>query len=72
VPKVSKHVNAALLYFSGLRILVLIDHVLVDRKIHQATYLVVGIGGTERCHVLARVAVHEQFVTHKIEHCPRL
>ena len=36
VPQVGQHVHAAPLDLGGLRVLVLVDHVLVDRQLHQA------------------------------------
>ena len=35
VPQVGQHVHAAPLDLGGLRVLVLVDHVLVDRQVHQ-------------------------------------
>ena len=35
VPQVGEHVHAAPLDLRGLRVLVLVDHVLVDRQVHQ-------------------------------------
>lgn len=62
VPQVGEDVDAAGLDFRGLRVLVLVDHVLVEALVHQAVDAVVGPSGAEGGEVLGRVAVEEQLV----------
>ena len=67
VPQVGEHVDAARLELGRLRILVLVDHVLVDGEIHDLVDLGLLPGLAERRQVLARVAVQEKFVLHDLE-----
>lgn len=62
VPQVGQDVDAAGLDLGGLRVLVLVDHVLVEADVHQAVYALVRPGGAEGGQVLRRVAVQEQLV----------
>lgn len=62
VPQVGEDVDAARLDLGGLRVLVLVDHVLVDALAHQTAGAVVRPGGAEGGQVLGRVAVEQQFV----------
>ena len=62
VPQVGEHVHAAPLDLGGLRVLVLVDHVLVDRQVHQPVDLRLLPRLAERGQVLAGVAVEHQLV----------
>ena len=71
VPQVGQHVHAAPLDLSGLRVLVLVDHVLVDRQRHQGKKLGLRPRLAERGQVLAGVAIEHQLVRHHLERVPR-
>ena len=58
--------NAARLYFRSLRILVLVDHVLVDAFIHQLPHFGLDPGLTECGKVLPRVSVEQQLIVHQL------
>jgi hypothetical protein len=62
VPEIGEHMHAAGLDFGGLRVLVLVDHVLVHALIHQLMDFGLGPGLTEGRQVLPRVAVEHQLV----------
>ncbi len=62
VPQVGEDVHAARLDLRRLRILVLVDHVLVDALVHQLTDLGRDPGRAEGREVLPRVAVEQQLV----------
>ena len=62
VPQVGEDVEASLLDRRGLRVLVLVDHVLVERLHVELRRLRLHPRGDERREVLARVAVEEQLV----------
>ena len=62
VPQIGQHVDAAGLDFGGLRILVLVDHVLVHALVHQSVDFGLGPGLAEGRQVLTGVAVEHQFV----------
>ena len=62
VPEVGEDVDAARLEGRGLRILVLVDHVLVEALGHQALGLGLHPRRHERGHVQTRVAVEHQLV----------
>ncbi len=66
VPQVGQDVDAAGLDLGGLRVLVLVDHVLVEALVHQPVYAVVGPGGAEGGQVLGRVAVEEELVAEQL------
>ena len=67
VPEVAEDVDAAHLELRGLRVLVLVDHVLVEALRHQLLGLRLHPGGHERGDVQARVAVeHELVVDHLV------
>jgi hypothetical protein len=55
-------VHAPPLDLGGLRVLILVDHVLAGRKRHQAHHLRLHPGLAERGQVLARVAIEHQLV----------
>ena len=57
VPQVGEHPHAARLDLGGLRVLVLVDHVLVERRRVEAVGLLVHPRGDERREVEAGVAV---------------
>ena len=57
--------DAAFLYFGGLRIFVLVDHVLVDRVRHQLLDLILNPGRAEGREILARIPVQQKFVPDK-------
>jgi hypothetical protein len=67
MPEVGQHVDAAPLDLRGLRILVLVNHVLVDRQRHQGEKLRLGPRLAERGQVLAGVAIEHQLVRHDLE-----
>ena len=62
VPQVGEHVHAPPLDLRRLRVLVLVDHVLVDRQVHQPVHLGLLPRLAERRQVLAGVAVEHQLV----------
>ena len=62
VPEVGEHVHATPLDLRRLRILVLVDHVLVDGEVHQPVDLRFLPRLTERRQVLAGIAVEHQLV----------
>ena len=62
VPEVGEDVDAARLELRGLRVLVLVDHVLVEALGHQPLGLRLHPGRDERREVQARVAVEHQLV----------
>ena len=62
VPEPAEHVHAAGLDLRGLRILVLVDHVLVEAFGDQPVGLRLHPGGDERRHVEPGVAVEHQLV----------
>ena len=72
MPEVGQHVHAAPLDLRGLRILVLVDHVLVDRQRHQGEKLRLLPRLAERGQVLPGVAIEHQLVRHHLERLPRL
>ena len=57
--------DAAFLYFGGLGIFVLVDHVLVDRVRHQLLYLILNPGRAVGREVHARIPVEQKFVPDK-------
>ena len=67
VPQVGHHVDAAPLDLGGLRVLVLVDHVLVDRELHQPVDLGLLPGLAEGGQVLAGVAVEHDLVGDHLE-----
>ena len=62
VPEVGEDVHAALLDLGGLRVLVLVDHVLVEALGHELLGLRLHPRRHERGHVEPRVAVEHQLV----------
>ncbi len=68
VPQVGEHVHAPALELCRLRVLVLVDHVLVDRKVHQRVHLRFLPRLAEGREVLARVPVEEQLVGDDLVH----
>ena len=62
VPEVGEHVHAAVLQVGRARVLVLVDHVLVERLGHQQPGLRLGPRRDERGQVEPRVAVEHQLV----------
>ena len=62
VPEIREHVHATRLDLGGLRILVLVDHVLVDAVVHQLVDLGLAPRLAEGREILPRVAVEQQFV----------
>ena len=62
VPQVGQHVYATRFDFGGLRVLVLVDHILVEALIHQAVYLGFLPRLAEGGEVLPRIAVQHQLV----------
>ena len=72
VPQVGQDVHAARLELGRLRVLVLVDHVLVERQVHQPMDLGLEPRLAERREVLARVAVEHQLVRHDLVGVPRI
>ncbi len=64
VPEVGHHVHAAALDLGGLRVLVLVDHVLVDAQVHERVHLGLLPRLAEGGQVLAGVAVEHELVVH--------
>jgi len=62
VPEPADHVDATHLHGGGLRVFVLVDHVLVERLGHQLVGERVHVGGHEGRDVQAGVAVEHEFV----------
>ena len=62
VPEVGEHVHAPVLQVGRARVLVLVDHVLVERLGHQQPRLRLGPRRDERGQVEPRVAVEHQLV----------
>ena len=65
VPQLAEDVHAAHLELGRLRVLVLVDHVLVEALGHQHLGLRLHPGGHERGQVEPRVAVEHQLVVHR-------
>jgi len=70
IPQVSHHVHAPPFYLGGLRVLISVDHVLVDRQRHQGENLRLLPGLAERGKVLPRVAIEHQLIRHQLERIP--
>ena len=66
VPQPAQHVHAAHLDLSGARVLVLVDHVLVERLGHEPLGLRLHPRGHERGEVQAGVAVEHELVVHEL------
>jgi len=62
--------HAPALDLGGLRVLVSVNHVLVDRQRHQAESFGFLPGLAERGQVLPGVAVQDQLVRHQLERVP--
>ena len=62
MPQLGQHVDAAHFELGGLRILVLVDHVLVERLGHELARFGLHPGAAEGGEVEARAAVEDQFV----------
>jgi hypothetical protein len=71
VPQVGQHVHAAPLDLRGLRVLVLVHHVLVERQLHQGQQFRLGPGLAEGGPVLPRVPVQDQLNCYHLERGPR-
>jgi len=69
-PQVGHHVHAPPLDLRGLRVLVPVDHVLVDRQRHQRQHLGFLPGLAERGQVLPRVAVQHQLIGNDLVRVP--
>jgi hypothetical protein len=61
-------VHAPRFDFGRQRILVLVDHVFVDREVHDLVDLRLFPGLAEGREILAGVAVEKQFVLNHLEH----
>ena len=62
VPQIGQHVDAALFDGRGLRILILVDHVLVGGLVHELPDLGFDPGGAEGGEILLRVAVEDELI----------
>ena len=71
VPEVGQHVHAADLDLGRLRVFGPVDHVLVDREVHQAVQLRLLPGLAERREVLPRVAIEVELVRDDLENVRR-
>src|SRR5271156_680772 len=71
IPQVRHDVHAAVLNLRGLRILVLVAHVLVDALFQQRSRLGLDPGGAKSREVLARVTVEQQLVMYQRISSPR-
>ena len=67
VPQPAEHVHAALLELRGARVLVLVDHVLVERQGHQRFGLRLHPRRHERREVQPCVPVEHELVLHELE-----
>ena len=72
MPKIGEHADAAALDLGGLRILILIDQVLVDRQVHQLMHLRSLPGLAEGGQVLLGVAIKEQLFGDRLMNRVRL
>ena len=66
MPEVREHGDAPVLDLGGLRIFVLVDHVLVDAVIEELMDFRLDPRLAERGEVLARVAVEEELVANRL------
>ena len=66
IPQLGEHVDAAQLEFGGLRVLVLVDHVLVEALRHQSVGLGLHPRRDERGQVQPGVPVEHQMVVHDL------
>jgi|GEM_PF-5560799 len=62
VPQVGQHVYATGLDLGGLRILILVDHVLVETLIHQLVHLGLLPGLAKGGEILPRITIQHQLV----------
>ena len=65
MPEIGENVDAAAFQLCRGWIFVLVDHVLVDRQIHQLMDIVVETGLAERGEVLPGIAIKEQLIAHQ-------
>ena len=70
VPQIGHHVHAPPLDLGGLRVLVPVDHVLVDRQRHERQDLGFLPRLAERGQVLPGVAIEHQLIGHQLERVP--
>ena len=70
IPQVSHHMHAPPFDLGGLRVLVSVDHVLIDRQRHQGMNLGFLPRLAERGQVLPRVPVEHHLVRHQLERVP--
>jgi hypothetical protein len=66
VPEISQDRNTARLELRRLRVLVLVDHVLVETLRHQLTGLWLHPGGDERRQIEPRAAIEQQLVMNQL------
>src|SRR5262249_21487680 len=71
VPQIRHHVHAPPLDLRGLRVLIPVDHVLVDRQRHQRQNLRLLPRLAKRRQVLPRVPIEHQLIRHQLERIPR-
>ena len=62
IPEIGEHVDAALFDGRGLRIFILVDHVLVGGLVHELLDFGFDPGGAEGGEILLRVAVEDELV----------
>ena len=62
VPQIGEHVHAALFDGRGLRVFILVDHVLVGGLVHELLNFRFDPGGAEGGEILLRVAVEDELI----------
>jgi hypothetical protein len=62
VPQIGQHVDAALFDGRGLRVFILVDHVLVGGLVHELLDFGFDPGGAEGGEILLRVAVEDELI----------
>jgi len=62
VPQIGEHVDAALFDGRGLRVLILVDHVLVGGLLHELPDLGFDPGGAEGGEILLGVAIEDELI----------
>src|SRR5258708_456764 len=62
MPQPGENIDTALLNFGGLRVLILINHILVERLRHQSFCFWLHPGGDEGGQVEPGIAIEDQFI----------
>jgi hypothetical protein len=66
VPEIGEHVNAALFDGCGLRVFILVDHVLVGGLVHDLLDFGFDPGGAEGGEILLGVAVEDELIVNSL------